>query len=128
MTRTLNVKVDASRVSIAKAIRAIAHTGAPLALTGRAFNDLAAELGGHGAAAEYLLDLARETGRPIGVNFATGEDTSSTVFLPPPGGSEERLQGWVAGHHAELEAQFGTVTRLGPNRAERRRRQREGYP
>ena len=87
MSRTLNVKVDASRVSIAKAIRAVAHAGAPLALTARALNDLAAELGSMDAAASFLADLAEEVGKPVAVQFGTGEDTSSTVFVPPAGWS-----------------------------------------
>ena len=125
MSRTLNVKVDASRVSMVSALRAVAHAGAPLALTARVFGDLAAELGSAEAAAGFLADLAEEVGKPVAVNFATGEDTSSTVFVPPAGWSSERLQGWVAGRHEELEHEFGPVTRVGPNRAERRRR-REG--
>jgi len=117
----MTVTVDPSALSMAASIRAAAQASPLLCLTGRAFNDLAHELGGHGAAAEHLLTVAEEIGHPLGVNFETGADTSSTVFIGPRGWSEERLQGWVAGRHVELEAEFGPVTRLG-NRAERRRR------
>ena len=117
MTRHLTVRVDPAAVSMARAIR-VAAAGAPmLVITGRAFSDLAAELGGADAAAGHLLELAQQTGRPIGVNFATSEDTSSTVFLPPPGWTEERLAGWVAGHHQDLEAEFGAATRVGAGSA-----------
>ena len=126
MTRRLTVQVDPSAFSMAASIRAAAQVVPVLVLTGRAFGDLVSELGGTGAAAEHLLELAEQTGKPIGINFETGADTSRTMFLPPRAWTEERLSGWIAGHHAELEAQFGQVTRLGPNRAEWCRRRREG--
>ena len=118
MTRRLTVRVDPAAVPMAVVIRTAARGAPLLVLTGRAFGDLASELGGFGAGVGELLS------RPIAVNMPTSGDTSSTVFLAPPAWSQERLRGWIGGHHAELEAQFGQVTRLGPNRAERRRRQR----
>ena len=124
MTRRMTVTIDPSALSMAASIRAAAQATPMLVLTGRAFGDLVSELGGTDAAAEHLLALAEQTGKPIGINFETDADTSRTMFLPPRGWTEGRLSGWIAGHHAELEAQFGPVRRLG-NRAERRRRQRE---
>jgi len=32
------------------------------------------------------------------------------VFVSPRGWTQERLAGWAAGHHAELEAMFGDAT------------------
>ena len=124
MTRRLTVQVDPAAVSMVRAIRTAAQASPLLVITGRAFGDLAHELGGAEAAVGELLGIAESVNRPVAVNMPTGEDTSSTVFLPPPGWSEQKLAGWIGGHHAELEAQFGQVTRLGPNRAERRRRRK----
>ena len=127
MTRHMTVTVDAERLSIAAAIRRMADAAPMLVLTGRAFNDLARELGGLDAAVSELLTIAEANNRPVGVNFETGEDSSSTAFISPRSWSQERLTGWVGAKHQELTEQFGEVTRLStrPNRAERRRRQRE---
>ena len=126
MSRRMPVTVDSSTVPIATAIRAAAQAAPMLVLTGRAFNDLARELGGIEAAVGELLAIAEANNRPVGVNFETGEDSSSTAFISPRSWSQERLTGWVGAKHQELTQQFGEVTRLStrPNRAERRRRQR----
>jgi len=92
---------------------------APLFLIGvRALGDLAAELGSMDAAASFLLEIAEANNRPIAVNVETGPDTSSTAFLAPRSWTPERLQGWAAGHHAELEAEFGQIMRVGTMPAE----------
>ena len=113
--RTATVTVDAERVSVARSIaslaRASARDGGPLVcVTGRAWADLADELGGDEAAVRYLVKVAGNTGRPICVNLPTGTETSTTVFVAPRDWSEERLRGWVAGRHHELEAAFGAAT------------------
>lgn len=110
--------IDAARVSPSRALarlaRAAATSGGPLVvITGRAYAELVAELGGPEAAARHLFRVATNTGRPIAVNLPTGPDTSTTVFISPRGWSDERLRGWGAGHHAELEAAFGPATVIG---------------
>ena len=87
-------------------------------LTGQLMGDLAGQLGSVDAAVRFLVDLAGEIGRPLGVNVVTGAGTSSTAFIPPRSWSEERLAGWVAGHHRELAAEFGEVTRVGAEGSE----------
>ena len=124
MSRTLNLKVDAARVSMAAAIRQAARVAPLLVVKQRAFADLAAELGSMEAAVGELLSVAESVNRPVAVNMPTGADASSTVFISPRGWTEERLRGWIGGRHAELEGAFGRVTRLGSNRAEGRRRRR----
>ncbi len=116
MSGTLHITADASTVSMAASIRAAAQAAPFLGLTSRALGGLAGEFGSMEAAAEYLLAIAEEIGHPIAVNLATGADTSSTAFVSPGGWTEERLQGWVGGHHAELEDVFGTVARAGTER------------
>ena len=125
MSRTLNLQVDPAGVSMAAAVRQAARVAPLLVVKQRAFADLAAELGSMEAAVGELLSIAESVNRPIAVSVPTGEDMSSTVFISPRGWTEERLVGWVGGHHQELERQFGEVTRMG-NRAQRHRRRREG--
>ena len=113
--RTATVRVDAERVSVARSIaamaRATARDNGPLVcISGRALADLADELGGHEAAAKHLYRVATRTGRPIAANVPTGPDTSMTMFIAPRGWTDERLRGWAAGRHAELEAAFGAAT------------------
>jgi hypothetical protein len=116
MSKRLSLKVDPAAISMAGAIR-VAARAAPLpVLTGRALADLAAELGSMEAAMAEVLAIATETGRPIGVNFTLGPGRSRTVFIPPKGWSEQKLAGWVAGRHQELEGEFGQVSRIGPGR------------
>ena len=113
--RTARILSDPARVppsrALAAAARAAAYDGGPLvAITGRAYLDLIAELGSDEAAARHLARVATNTARPLCVNLPTGPDTSTTVFVAPKGWTDERLRGWAAGHHAELEAAFGPAT------------------
>ncbi len=112
--RTAHVTIDAERVSIARSLaalaRASARDGGPLVcVSHRALADLADELGGYDGAARRLLAIATNTGRPLAVNVPT-EDGSRTMFVAPKGWTEERLRGWAAGRHEELEAMFGPAT------------------
>jgi hypothetical protein len=107
---TLRLTVDAETVPLTEVLAASAGSAPLLVLTGRALGDLAAELGGHDAAMHWLADLAASVSKPVAVNISTGPDTSTTVWLAPPGWTSERLAGWVAGHHEEIEAEFGPVT------------------
>jgi hypothetical protein len=52
--------------------------------------------------ARWLSQLATDIGKPVGVHLA-GE----TLFFAPAGWSAERLAGYVAARHRELEAAFG---------------------
>ncbi len=107
MTRTMRVLADASKVSMAASIRAMASVAPLFVLSTRALAELAAELGGYGEAATYVLELAEANHRPIAVNIETGADTSSTAFIAPQGWGGERLRGWIAGHYREFEPAFG---------------------
>ena len=125
MSKGLHLTVDPSRVSMAAAIRQAARAAPLLVVKAAALRDLVHELGGHEAAAEHLLTIAEEIGRPVGANLERG-DGSQTVFVAPRSWSQERLQGWIGGHHEEIEDAFGPAVAMGPNRAERRRGQKEG--
>jgi len=115
MSGTATFIVDTSCISVASSIAAMARSAAtsngPLVVvTGRAYADLADELGSDEAAARHLFHVATNSGHPIAVNLPTGTDTSRTIFISPRGWSEDRLAGWAAGRHAELEAAFGPAT------------------
>jgi hypothetical protein len=100
------VTIDARRVSPAQAIAAAARAAPLLMLTGRAFAELVAELGGHDAAMRHLLRVSERVNRPIGCNFPTPEG-SRTAFVAPRSWSQERLRGWVGGKHQEIAEAFG---------------------
>ena len=106
--------IDAEHVSVSRALaalaRASARDGGPLVcVSHRALADLADELGGYDGAARRLLAIATNTGRPLAVNAPT-VDGSRTMFVAPRDWTEERLRGWAAGRHEELEAMFGPAT------------------
>ena len=123
MIRSLTLKVDPRSVSTAATLRRMAPIAPLLVVKTAALRDLAHELGGHDRAADFLLTIAEEIGHPIGVNLER-QDGSQTVFIAPRDWAEERLAGWVGGHHQELEAQFGAAVPSRPNRAVRRRGRR----
>lgn len=110
------LRIDAEHISPSRSIAALAraatYSGGPLVcVTGRMFAELERELGGPEAVARHLCRVATNAGRPIAVNLPTGADTSRTIFISPRGWSEDRLAGWAAGHHQELERAFGPATR-----------------
>ena len=109
MSGTARMLVDPDVVPMAAAIRTAAHAAPMLVIQQGALVELAGELGGMEPATAYLLSLAEELDKPIGVNLETGTDTSSTTFLAPGHWAPARLQGWVAGQHEELTAEFGEV-------------------
>jgi hypothetical protein len=114
VTATMHVTADPARVSMAESIRRLA-TAAPLFLVShRAFRDLSREFGSDDRAARHITEVAIATGRPILVNQPTGGGRSATIAVAPPTWSDERLQGWIAGHHELLEREFGRIERVGP--------------
>ena len=85
--------------------------GLPVVLSARAFADLVAELGGGRAVWAFVQRLAAASGRPVFVNGprSDGLEGSCTVAIPPPGWTQERLNGYAAGFKDELEAMFGGI-------------------
>ena len=110
----LTIQADPTKVSMAESIRRLAGCTPLFLVSHRAMRDLAAELGSDDAAARHIADVAIATGKPILINGPTGRDRSATIAVAPPTWSEERLQGWIAGHHGILERQFGPIERVGP--------------
>ncbi len=113
--RTATVTINAEHISPSRSIAGLARAAGRtlVCVTHRAYADLVDELGSDEAAARHLCRVATNTGRPICVNLPTGAETSTTVFVSPRGWSSDRLAGWAAGRHAELEATFGDAPPLG---------------
>ncbi len=110
MSGTMRVAVDAGAVSVARSIAAAARLAPLLVITHRSLDDLARELGGYEQAARRLQTIATNADKPIGVNAPTGPDGSRTWFVAPKSWSREKVAGWVAVHHGELERAFGDAT------------------
>ncbi len=102
--------IDAATVSPSKALAATARRAPLVVVTGRAYGEMVAELGGAEAVIAHLIRVATNIGKPLAVNLPSGPDTSSTIFLGPKGWSDERVAGWIGGHHEALEAAFGDAT------------------
>jgi len=105
------------------AIRRIAGAGrATAVVTSATFSCLKRDCGGEKRALRWLANLAAEIRRPIALNLPDGPDRSGTFFIAPPDWTEERLQGFIAGRHEELEGVLGEVAALrgvgGANAAE----------
>ena len=67
--QALRIGVDPAAVSPSRVIAETARIAPLLVLTGHAFADLIAELGGPDAAWRQLLRIATNVNRPIGVNL-----------------------------------------------------------
>ncbi len=103
-------------VTMAEAVEAMASTGAMVALTYRALDHLADELGCDDKHVfEWLWKLASEHGVPIGVNMPTTKDPqgpSTTFCLPPMDWTQEQLSDYVSAHREDLAATFGEIERM----------------
>jgi hypothetical protein len=67
------------------------------------------ELGGPGAAMEWLRDLVAGSGRPLAFSAPSCDSACEAHVLTPPGWSEGRALGWVGGLHEDVEAMFGSA-------------------
>lgn len=103
-------------------IRAACTPGTLAVLSASTFLELSDELGGLEGALLFLVDVATANKTPIALNLPTTADPdgpSTTLCVPPKGWSQERVSGWVAARHQELEAIFGQVERIYHARAVR---------
>lgn len=97
--------------SLLAAGRVTARAGLPVVLTHRTFVALVRELGGGPEAWAFIGRLAADVRKPVFCNGPRqdGRDGSSTVAIPPPGWTAERLAGYVAGYKDELAEVFGEM-------------------
>jgi hypothetical protein len=111
MTAVLRLTNDPRAVPTSRLLEAAADV--PLmCLSHRALASLTAEFRSHKRAARWLARLARKRGKPVLINVPVS-DGSRTVALAPRGWSEERLLGWLGGHHELLERELGEISRIG---------------
>ena len=108
--RAATVTIDAATVSPSKALAATARLAPLVVVTGRAYGEMLAELGSDELVITHLIRVATNVDRPIGVNLTSGTDTSTTVFIGPKHWSDDRVAGWIRGHHEALEEAFGDAT------------------
>lgn len=103
------VKATAHYLDLA---RQVAARGNPPVFGSGVLHDLHAELGEFTAVWQWVRETATAVQKPVFCNLAIGDD-SKTVVLAPDGWTADRLEGFTAGLHAELEAAFGRVTHIG---------------
>jgi hypothetical protein len=94
-----------------EALRRIAPRVPVCVVTHRLLADLEAELGSARRAARFLVKLATRTNKPVMVNGPT-ETGSRTMVIPPKAWSEEKVLGWIGGHHETFEAELGPVSSI----------------
>jgi hypothetical protein len=114
VSSALRLSLDpAGGCSMRAALRGVFASEVPLVmLSSRAVDQLARVVGGPEQAAALLLRLASRHNKPCGVNVSSPDGTSRTTFFSPPDWSQERLAGYVAGAHVELEELFGPISHL----------------
>lgn len=109
---TLTVQCGAGTAAAALEVAMHAAHAPTVVLTARIAAQLEREFRGHKRLVRWLVDLATAAGRPLAMHAAAG-DAGQTIVIPPRDWTPERTAGWIAGRHAELEAQFGPITRVG---------------
>lgn len=97
---------------IRDAIKATLRAGKPVLLTHRSWLLLIRESGGRQERAlQFLMKQGGKANIPVLLNLEFDDGTSKTISLAR-GWTEERLAGYMAGLHQELEAEFGEVERV----------------
>ena len=70
--------------------------------------DLQAELRDMQQVLLFLLDLAAQHNKPVGIHFDSPNPL--TVFVGPPAWSPEKLEGYVAAKRDSITSAFGHIT------------------
>jgi hypothetical protein len=76
------------------------------------YRELRQELHSIDAICRWATDLATRLERPVLINVPDRDGTSHTLTLAPSTWSSERLQGYIAGRHEELEEAYGPIARV----------------
>ena len=106
---TLFVKGDLGGHKSSDTIRQLVQHQAITVVGPNLYRDLNAELGSDDKAARFLLELATEIQKPIGVHLLGSGGQSYTSFIAPESWSGDKLKGYVARHAQELERAFGKI-------------------
>src|SRR4051794_19035992 len=75
-------------------------------LSHRMVAQLEAECGSSEKLAAWMMKLVARRRRPLGLHSPA---TDQTIFYAPPDWTQEKLAGYLAVYHEELESQFGTI-------------------
>lgn len=75
------------------------------------YRELRRELRSPAAVVTWASDLAVRLDRLVLLNIPDRDGSSHTVTLAP-GWSQERLAGYIAGRHEELEEAYGPISRV----------------
>jgi hypothetical protein len=86
-------------------------------LSHRIVAQLERECGSSEKLAAWMLKLVARRRRPLGLHNPA---TDQTIFYAPPDWSSEKLAGYLATFHEELEGQFGRIERIHADAAVRR--------
>jgi hypothetical protein len=115
MAGTLNIRTRLrptdSPSEVYAAMAAVIPPETLLSFGGGILRELRQELHTWERVAEWAADLARRLNRPVLLNFPGPNDTSRTIALAP-GWSQEKLSGYLAARHVELEAAYGEIERI----------------
>lgn len=116
MTRTLKVLTDLRPTDSPAEVYARFAAGVPadvmLAFGAGIYRQLRQELHSIEAVGQWAADLATRLDRPVLLNVPDRDGTSHTLTLAPKPWTTERLQGYIAGRHQELEELFGKIDRV----------------
>jgi hypothetical protein len=77
------------------------------------WRELRQELKSVGAVVQWATALTIRLDRVLMLNIPDRDGSSHTVTLAPPGWTQERLQGYIAARHEELEEAFGQIAHIG---------------
>jgi hypothetical protein len=77
------------------------------------WRELRQELKSVEAVARWATALTIRLDRVLMLNIPDRDGSSHTVTLAPPGWTQERLQGYIAARHEELEEAYGPIARIG---------------
>jgi hypothetical protein len=116
MSRTLHVKTRLGPTESPSAVYGRMAEAVPadvmLVLGPGIWRELRRELQSVSAVGQWVVELAVRLDRVILLNVPDRDGGSCTLTLSPPGWSQERLAGYIAGRHSELEEAFGPIARV----------------
>lgn len=117
MTRVARIITDLGPTTSPSAVYAELARRMPsdvmLAFSSRVYRQLRQELHSAERIAEWATNLATVANRPVLFNVEFMDDTARTFAIAPPGWTSEKLAGYIAARHIELEEVFGPIERIG---------------
>jgi hypothetical protein len=109
MTGAAIVKIPAPSGYARQAVDTALGTVPVVILAPRMVVQLERECGGPHKLVAWLLKLVTRRRRPLGIH---DPEAGRTWVYAPPDWTAERLQGYLAAHHEELETMLGPIARI----------------